>query len=125
MTDTIYRVKIRRYHLCPIEKLEVVRRTAKTVTVILKDFWHKGKNCESRYSLESQDYLFFDTLKEAENVAENIITNRMQESITETEELRERLQEICKHVAINSPSDGRCCRCDFRVTNPEDYCNGG
>lgn len=123
MTDFIYRVKVRSYSLCPIEKLEVVKRTAKQVTVIIEDFWIKGESTESRYSLESLDYQFFDTLKEAENVAENIISHRMQESITKTESLRERLQEICKHKGINN--SGKCIRCDFRVPNPEEYLGYG
>jgi len=123
MPEFIYRIKTWRFGLYPIEKLEVVKKTEKTVVVKIKNAWGQGETSEDRYALESRDYQFFDTLKEAEHVAENLVANRMQESITRADKLRERLQEICKHKAINI--GGKCIRCDFRVSNPQDYTNGG
>ena len=123
MSSFIYRVKTYRFGLYPIKKLEVVKKTEKTVTV--KEFGWGGKGCENRHALVSQNYQFFDTLKKAELATENLVANRMRESIARTDELRERLQEVCKHKAITGPSDGRCIRCNFKVPNPEEYCDGG
>lgn len=126
MSDVIYRIELWRFGNFPIEAFEVAKRTSKTVVVKMYNNPNRMSDGyrEWRYHLKSGDYIFFDTLKEAKHATENIVANRMQVSIARTAELRKRLQEVCKHKNIDMPSE-RCCRCDYRVPNPEDYCDGG
>ena len=126
MAEVTYRIDLWRFGNYPIKAFEVVSQTPKTVVIRV---YYKSESsegfCDSRYSLRSKDYAFFDTQEKAEHATENLVVNRMRESIARTDELRERLQEVCKHKAITGPSDGRCIRCNFKVPNPEEYCDGG
>lgn len=128
MIDVIYRLSLWRYGDYKIEGFEVVKKTKNTV--IIKVYHHdggfEGAYCETRYSLKSKEYVFYDTLKEAKHSAENVIVNRLAYYNTRVDELRGRLQDVCKHKAITSPSLGnKCVRCDFQVPNPEEYTSGG
>ena len=129
MIDTIYRLSLWRYGDFKIEGFEVVKKTKKTV--IIKVYHNVGDGfreayCETRYNLKSKEYVFYDTLKEAKHSAENVIANRLAYYNTRVDEIRARLQEVCKHKAITGPSLGnKCVRCDFRVLNPEEYTSGG
>ena len=129
MSDKIYRLDLWRYGEFKIKMFEVVKKTAKTVTI--REAHDPGdgfKNAysEYRFNLKSADYIFYDTMKEAKHAAENAICNRVAYHLERAEELKARLQEVCKHKAINGPLLGnKCVRCDFEVPNPEEYCHGG
>lgn len=127
MSNTIYRLNLWRFGSFKIKEFEVVKKTSRTVVVKMFDSdGMAGGYYESRYALVSRNYLFFDNLEDANRAAENVITERLRYEESRVDELRIRLQEVCRHKAITSPiKGGRCVRCDFAVPNPEDYTSGG
>ena len=120
MAEMIYCVCLRKFGTYKIQELEVFKRTEKTVTVQMN---YDSKPC--RYFLDSVDRAFFDTMAEAVNKAIEKITDRLKYHDEWVNKLTVRFQELCEHKAITGPSDGRCVRCNFKVPNPEDYCDGG
>lgn len=120
MVDFVYSVCMNKFGVYEIEKHEVFNRTEKTVTV--KMDWD-SKPC--RYFLDSVDRSFFDTMEKAVAEATEKITDRLKYHEEWIKRLTDRFQELCEHKAITGPSDGRCVRCNFKVPNPDDYCNGG
>lgn len=129
MGDKIYRLNLWRLGNFKIDILEVVKRTDKTVVVrIYHDVGDGFQDafCENRYALKSNEYTFYDTLKKAKHVATNVIANRLAYYNERAEELQKRLQEVCEHKEITGPLCGnKCVRCDFQVSNPEEYTSGG
>lgn len=125
--DKIYRLNLWRFGNFKVKEFEVIKKTEKTVVIRM---YHNDEDdggfSDSRYTLRSREYAFFDNLEDANRAAENVITERLRYEETRVQELRERLQEVCRHRTITSPMNGgKCIRCDFKVPNPEDYCNGG
>lgn len=125
MTDDIYRLDLWRFGDFKIQTFEVVKRTEKTIVV--KMYHAPGRKSDgyykSRYSIISKDHAFYDTEKEANFAAENVIVNRMEYYRGQADRLLERLKEVCSHKAIDVK--GKCIRCDIYVANPDDYSNGG
>ncbi len=126
MSDKIFRLKMWRFGAFETEEFEVVKRTSKTVVIRIYHEVGDGfrdRFCDTRYNLVSNDYAFYNTKKEVNLAAENVIVNRITYYHERANELLERLKEVCSHRAIDNK--GRCTRCTFRVLNPDDYCNGG
>lgn len=129
MSEKIYRLNLWRHGTYKIQIFEVVKRTKKTVTI--RQYHEVGDGFRDahsnyRYALRSQDYAFFDTMKNAKRASENLIVNRIACLNERIGELRERLVHVCRHHEITGPMQGnKCTRCDFPVPNPEDYQNGG
>ena len=128
MTKT-HRLNLWRFGNYKIDTFDVVKQTAKTVTV--RTPYDVGEGFaqtfrDDKYNLLSQDYAFFDTLEKAERVAVRLVSARIEHYEAEVKMLKRRLQEVCPHIAITNPQrDSRCTKCNLAVTNPNDYTAGG
>lgn len=126
----IYMVNLWRHDNLKISRHEVAKKTASFVILrVYPDKWDIEDGVvdpwESRFRLVSRDHKFFDTTEEAEAFVVETSIERIEHYDGIVSALKKRLQEVCKHVAITGPSDERCTVCNFKVPNPDDYCNGG